>query len=117
LDKDKKRNQAHILSGYKFQTVETTGDLSDIIDLFVRINSTGKMLTGAEKRHARYYHSEFLKQAGRLADKKQDCFLDHGILTSGQINRMKHVELLCELMASIHSKRGDQQEGSSRWSH
>jgi len=58
--KIKRRNLAHLLKGYKFQIVETIGDLSDIIDLFVRINSTGKMLTGAEKRHARFYHSEFL---------------------------------------------------------
>ena len=102
--KIKKRNQGHLLKGYKFQTVETTGDLSDIIDLFVRINSTGKMLTGAEKRHARFFHSEFLKQAGKLAEKKRGYFLEHGILTAGQISRMKHVELLCELMASIHAK-------------
>lgn len=102
--KIKRRNQAHLLKGYKFQTVETTGDLSDIIDLFVRINSTGKMLTGAEKRHARFFHSEFLKQAGKLAEKKRGYFLEHGILTAGQISRVKHVELVCELMASIQAK-------------
>ena len=102
--KIKRRNLAHLLKGYKFQTVETTGDLSDIIDLFVRINSTGKMLTGAEKRHARFFHSEFLKQAGKLAERKRGYFLEHGILTAGQISRMKHVELLCELMASIQAK-------------
>ena len=102
--KIKRRNLAHLLKGYKFQTVETTGDLSDIIDLFVRINSTGKMLTGAEKRHARFFHSEFLKQAGKLAERKRGYFLEHGILTVGQIRRMKHVELLCELMASIQAK-------------
>lgn len=102
--KIKRRNQAHLLKGYKFQTVETTGDLSDIIDLFVRINSTGKKLTGAEKRHARFFHSEFLKQAGNLAEKKRGYFLEHGILSTGQISRMKHVELVCELMASIQAK-------------
>jgi hypothetical protein len=102
--KIKKHNLAHLLRGYKFQTVETIGDLSDIIDLFVRINSTGKMLTGAEKRHARFYHSEFLKQAAKLAEKKRGYFLEHSILTAQQISRMKHVELLCELMASIQAK-------------
>ena len=35
----------HLINGYKLQTIEVRGDLSDIIDLFVRINSTGKALT------------------------------------------------------------------------
>ena len=98
------RGHEHQLMGYKFQTVEITGDLSDIIDLFVRINSTGKRLTGAEKRHARFFRSYFLKQAGRLAEKRKRFFLENRILTAGQISRMKHVELVCELMASIQAK-------------
>lgn len=56
-----------MVMGYKIQTVEVSGDLSEIIDLFVRINSTGKRLTGAEKRHARFYRSEFLRQAEKVA--------------------------------------------------
>jgi len=99
-----KRGHEHRLMGYKFQTVEITGDLADIIDLFVRINSTGKRLTGAEKRHARFFRSDFLKQAGRLAEKRHGFFLENRILSSGQISRMKHVELVCELMASIQAK-------------
>jgi hypothetical protein len=99
-----KRGHEHRLMGYKFQTVEITGDLADIIDLFVRVNSTGKRLTGAEKRHARFLHSDFLKQAGRLAQKRHRFFLENRILSAGQIIRMKHVELVCELMASIHAK-------------
>ena len=102
--KIQRRGHEHRLMGYTFQTVEVTGDLSDIIDLFVRINSTGKRLTSAEKRHARFFHSEFLKNAGRLAEKKQRFFLENKILSSGQVKRMKHVELICELMASIQSK-------------
>jgi hypothetical protein len=99
-----KRGHEHRLMGYKFQTVEVTGNLSDIIDLFVCINSTGKRLTGAEKRHARFFHSDFLKQAGRLAEKRHRFFLENRILSAGQISRMKHVELVCELMASIQAK-------------
>ncbi len=34
---------------YKIQVAEVRGDLSDIIELFVRINSTGKALTSSEK--------------------------------------------------------------------
>jgi hypothetical protein len=99
-----KRGHEHRLMGYKFQTVEITGDLADVIDLFVRINSTGKRLTGSEKRHARFFRSEFLKQAGRLAESRRRFFLENKILSSGQISRMKHVELVCELMASIQAK-------------
>jgi hypothetical protein len=99
-----KRGHEHRLMGYKFQTVEITGDLSDIIDLFVCINSTGKRLTGAEKRHARFFRSDFLRQAGRLAEKRHRFFLENRILSAGQISRMKHVELVCELMASIQAK-------------
>ncbi len=99
-----KRGHEHRLMGYKFQTVEITGDLADIIDLFVRINSTGKRLTGAEKRHARFFRSDFLKQAARLAERRRHFFLENRVLSAGQISRMKHVELVCELMASIQAK-------------
>ena len=99
-----KRGHENRLMGYKFQTVEITGDLADIINLFVRINSTGKRLTGAEKRHARFFSSDFLKQAARLAERKHDFFTENRILSAGQISRMKHIELVCELMASIQAK-------------
>lgn len=101
--KVQQKGHEHRIMGYKIQTVEVEGDLSDIIDLFVRINSTGKRLTGAEKRHARFFHSDFLKQAGRLAERQKDYFLRSRILSRGQISRMKHIELICELMASIHT--------------
>jgi uncharacterized protein with ParB-like and HNH nuclease domain len=45
----------HQFETYKIQTVEVTGDLSEIVDLFVRINSTGKRLTSGEKRHAKFF--------------------------------------------------------------
>ncbi len=97
------KGQEHRVMGYKIQTVEVSGDLSDIIDLFVRINSTGKRLTGQEKRHARFFHSDFLKQAGKLAERHKSYFLENRVLSCGQISRMKHIELVCELLASIHS--------------
>lgn len=102
--KMRKRGHEHRLMGYKFQTVEITGDLADIIDLFVRINSTGKRLTGAEKRHAKFFRSDFLKQAGRLAESRRRFFRENRILSAGQISRMKHVELVCELMASVQAR-------------
>lgn len=94
----------HKITGYKVQTMEVSGELADIIDLFVRINSTGKALTPAEKRHAKYYNSEFLKTAGKVAERYEDYFLSNKILSQNQISRMKHVELICELMVSIYNE-------------
>ena len=79
-----------------------SGDIGDIIDVFVRINSTGKALTPQEKRHAKYYNSTFLREADRLARRFQWYLLDMEILSPGQIARMKHIELACELMLSVH---------------
>ena len=100
----KKKGHEHMVMAYKIQTAEVSGELSDIIDLFVRINSTGKALTSAEKRHAKYYTSAFLKTAGRLADRYEEYFLGSRILSKAQISRMKHVELVSELMASIANR-------------
>lgn len=101
----KRKGFEHRITGYRIQTVEVSGDLSDIIDLFVRINSTGKRLTGQEKRHARFYSSKFLKVAGQLGNRYLKFFIENKIMTRGQISRMKHVELICELMASVHMQQ------------
>ena len=47
----------NLINGYSL-TIEVDGDPADIIDLFVRINSTGKALTAAENG-TRYYNSHF----------------------------------------------------------
>jgi len=99
--KVRRRGGEFLFAGYRIQTVEVSGALSDIIDVFVRINSTGKKLTTAEKHHAKYYNSEFLKLAGRLAERYDSYFRDHCILSPGAITRMKHVELTSELLASV----------------
>lgn len=100
-----KRKLQHLITGYRIPVIEVDGDMGDIIDIFVRINSTGKALTPQEKRRAKYYNSPFLKQADRLARRYETYFSKMRILTAGQMSRMKHVELVCELMLSIH--RGD----------
>lgn len=97
-----KKKLQHLITGYRIPVIEVDGDMSDIIDVFVRINSTGKALTPQEKRRAKYYNSPFLKEADRLARRYECYFEDMGILGSSQIARMKHVELACELMLSIH---------------
>jgi hypothetical protein len=90
------------IRGYKIQTVEVTGDLGDIVDLFVRINSTGKRLTSGEKRHARFYRSRFLKEAEHLVTRFQSFVLKQKILSPAQLDRMKGTELFAELLMSLH---------------
>lgn len=97
----RRRGLEHMLMSYRVATVEVGGELADIIDLFVRINSTGKHLTTAEKRHARFYHSPFLKAAGKLAEGRRRQFEDQRIISPAQFSRMKHVELVSELLASL----------------
>jgi 5-methylcytosine-specific restriction endonuclease McrA len=92
-----------VFESYKIQTVEVTGGLAQIIDLFIRINSTGKRLTTGEKRNARFYTSKFLKEADRLMHRFQYYMLDAGVLSAMQLDRMKGTELTAELLMSIHN--------------
>jgi hypothetical protein len=96
-----RRRLQHRITGYELPVIEVDGDIGDIIDVFVRINSTGKALTRQEQRHAKYYKSPILKEAARVAGRFESYFRRHGILTAGQLSRMKHVELVCELMLSL----------------
>ncbi len=95
--------QRAAFEGYKIQTVEVSGELGQIIDLFVRINSTGKRLTSGEKRHARFYTSKFLREAEALVRKFHPFLIREKILTSAQIGRMKGTELFSEILMSIHN--------------
>lgn len=97
-----KRRLGHLVTGYKIPVIEVDGDVGDIIDVFVRINSTGKALSSQEKRHARFYNSPFLKAADALARKQAKQLQRLGVMTPMQIARMKHVELMCELILSAH---------------
>lgn len=97
----KRKSLQNLIIGYEIPVIEVDGDMGEIIDVFVRINSTGKALTPQEKRKARYYNSPFLKEAARVASRFENYFLDNGILSSGQLSRMKHVEIVCELMLSL----------------
>jgi hypothetical protein len=93
---------AAAIRSYKIQTVEVTGELAHIIDLFVRINSTGKRLTSGEKRHARFYDSPFLKRADLLTSRFRNYLRDQRILSPAQIDRMKGTELFAELLMSLN---------------
>jgi hypothetical protein len=98
-----KHQKQYLLTGYKIPVIEVDGEIGDIINIFVRINSTGTALTKQEKRHAMFQHSRFLQKAAELAGRYEDYFVDMGILGAAQISRMKHIELICELMLSIHT--------------
>lgn len=104
-DKLKRRRQQHRIEGYTLLTIQVDGELSEVIDLFVKINSTGKALSAAEKRKAKFYDDPFLKEAARLARRFEGYFKSQHVLSAGQILRMKDVELMCELMLSI--SKGD----------
>lgn len=88
---------------YSIPTVEIEGELHEIIDVFVAINSTGKKLTSGEKRHARFYNSRFLRQAEVLVRRYRGFLLEQRILNPSQLARMKGVELFSELLMSIHN--------------
>lgn len=97
----RERRQA-LFTGYKLLIIEVEGSTGDIIDLFVKINSTGKALTSQEKRHAKHFsNSAFLSAAARLAERLQKDLVAARVLTPSQVERMKHVELISELMLSI----------------
>jgi hypothetical protein len=100
--KSRHQEEYHSFLTYKVQTAEVSGGLSEIIDLFVRINSTGKPLTSGEKRNARFYQSPFLKAANHLVSRFEKYILGQKILSESQIGPMKGTELMAELLMSIH---------------
>jgi len=44
------------------------------------------VLTGAEKRHARFFHSDLLRKAAKLAEGRRGLFLENRILSAGRIS-------------------------------
>ncbi len=96
----RKLKKQSLLEEYQIQTIEVEGGLSDIIELFVRINSTGNALTRQEIRNANFYKSEFLKASKKLATRYEAYFQRIGVLGAQQILRMKHIELMSELIYS-----------------
>lgn len=87
--------------GYRIPVIEVAGPLSDIIEVFVRINSTGKPLTPQEKRKANYSGSRLLVEATSLAQRLEPYWLQIGVMSSQQVARMKHVEFAAELLVTM----------------
>lgn len=86
---------------YRIPVIEVAGSLSDIIEVFVRINSTGKPLSPQERRKAKYSGSGLLVEATRLAGRLEKFWMELGVVSPQQIARMKHVELSAELIVSM----------------
>ncbi len=78
--------------------IEVTGELGEVAELFVNINSTGKRLTGQERRHAFYDHSNVLKAASSLAEQQRDAYQRRGVFSRTQMDRMLHIEFTTELL-------------------
>jgi len=98
----RKLKKQSLLEEYQLQIIEVEGGLSDIIELFVRINSTGNALTLQEIRNANFYKSEFLKASKKLATRYETYLEVAGVLGAQQILRMKHIELMSELIYSAN---------------
>lgn len=101
--KELDNHQRHEFLTAQIPTIVVGGELSEIIELFVRINATGKKLTSQEKRHAHYFTSPVLKAARSTADSLAPKLTKAGVLSPSQIQRMKHVELITELLLAIHA--------------
>lgn len=89
---------------YEFPVVIVRGSLPDVEQVFIRINSTGMKLTTQEIRHAKWYeNSDLLKKAEEICKsiKYGKYFTDLGILSTGQVTRMKGIEIVSEFMLSI----------------
>ena len=98
----RKAKQQSRIEDYQLQVIHVEAELSDIIELFVRINSTGNALTRQEIRNANFYRSQFLKTAKRLATRYESYLQGIGTIGAQQVRRMKHIELLSELIYSAH---------------
>lgn len=95
------KNQSSIM-GYEIPSVWINGGgLSEIREVFVRINSTGKSLTQQEIRNAKYFNTEFLQKVTVLAGQLRRSFQSMGVLSESEILRMKDVEFCSELLLSI----------------
>lgn len=104
-----KSNKAHRtrlrphFMGYRIPVIEVAGPLSDIIEVFVRINSTGKPLTPQERRKANYSGSALLVEATRLANRLEKYWRQTGVMSAQQIARMKHIEFAAELLVTLEA--------------
>lgn len=94
------RFKKHLLR-YEIPVIEVTGSLSEVMHVFVRINSTGKPLTSQEKRKARHADSALLAAATKLATRLDKVWTEAGVIGEQARSRMRHIELAAELILSV----------------
>lgn len=95
-----KSNKRSILR-YEMPVVWLDGNPSEVREIFVRINSTGKALSKQEIRKAKYFKSGFLKEMTKLAAAVDFRLMKMEVLSKSQITRMKDVEFISELVLSV----------------
>jgi len=100
--KDLDAKQRHHLLACRIPTITVDGDPDDIIDLFVRLNSTGEKLRSAEIMKAKYLKSAFLRRAARLATQLEDRLVAYGVCSATEVRRMRHLGLIADLMGSCY---------------
>ena len=88
---------------YEMPVVWLDAAPSEVREVFVRINSTGKALSKQEIRKAKYFKSGFLKEMTKLAASVRSKLLKMQVLSESQITRMKDVEFVSELVLSVMS--------------
>lgn len=85
--------------------IEVQGDLDDVLNLFVAINSTGRKLVKQEIRRAKFGRSALLQTANAIADEETRFFLDQGVFTKSQVSRQRHVEFCAEMLVTLDKRR------------
>jgi hypothetical protein len=100
---DLSASEQNRLGAFQFQvvTVSPNGGLGEVIDLFVRLNSTGKRLTGMERRKAQFFESATLNQIQNYAIDFLPFYKRVGVVSETDAERMVHIELTLELLLSI----------------
>lgn len=91
-----------IIKNYNLNIVFVEGDFDAIIELFVRINSTGKALSKEECSKAQYYQSKFLKAAYALSKSLNKKFKENNVFSDNDISRMKDIVFLCDFMYAVY---------------
>lgn len=94
------QNQRQILQ-YDIPVIFVEGGLTEIREVFVRLNSTGKALTRQEVLNAKYVTSPLLKEMSRFAKKMDGILVKMEVVSATDIERMRDVEFLTELTLSV----------------
>lgn len=100
----KKLGRENDFYNYKLRIYEIEDlDFSKVIDIFIRLNSTGAKLNKQEVRNAKF-RGDFIKLAVSLCEKTsatKNYFRKNKIFSERSLMRMADVEFACELLAYI----------------